>query len=473
MSSRFTALPLSSGEAFVLETEHDHRGYVVLFDGGQSKTRGPENGLFKSLKDHCPTVGNRIDIAICSHSDHDHSAGFPRFVETWVSEGNEIGEFWLPALWSPAVPEVLTDPDRLITRLREGAALAARSIVAEERLRGTEAILATEDRIPAFRSIDQRIRSEGLKYLRERPRIDRMETTILADRTEESGEAMVARSLGLGLQELAVVRRNLEESHLLTVPLGERLSANRPQIHWYFVDTERASPEAFQLAETLTRSVIETAEAIQAIATVAVSHSIPIRWFDFTAFENEGAAPQGGISGFLEPLNTVEQRDVRREANSLALFYSLKLTEQNVSSLVFQRVETEGEPAVIFVADSRLAFGIDEPEKNFPNHLKPTDRACIFTAAHHGSRNNDRAYEVLEEWLGAELFRDSFAVRNGGVHNQTLDGFLKVGNRRCAQCYQCHGGDWSQLVTIGTVGNEWSWPPDQGGKCGTPKARRR
>ena len=90
MSSRFTALPLSSGEAFVLETEHDHRGYVVLFDGGQSKTRGPENGLFKSLKDHCPTVGNRIDIAICSHSDHDHSAGFPRFVETWVSEGNEI-----------------------------------------------------------------------------------------------------------------------------------------------------------------------------------------------------------------------------------------------------------------------------------------------------------------------------------------------------------------------------------------------
>lgn len=155
----------------------------------------------------------------------------------------------------------------------------------------------------------------------------------------------------------------------------------------------------------------------------------------------------------------------------MILFFSLKLTEQNVSSLVFQRVEEGSEPCVIFVADSRLAFGVDKPEGNFPKHLSSPNKSVIFTAAHHASRNNDRAYVVLKDWLGANLFQKSYAVRNGGVHNQTLADYLKLENRRCAQCYQCHGGDWNQLVRLETVNGECSWPPNQGGKCGVPKKK--
>lgn len=170
------------------------------------------------------------------------------------------------------------------------------------------------------------------------------------------------------------------------------------------------------------------------------------------------------------PLNTVEVEKIDREIDGLKLFYSLKLTEQNVSSLVFQRVPTASEPSVIFVADSRLAFGIDEPRESFHKHLVVPDGPLIYTAAHHGSRNNDRAYDVLKEWLG-EHFDGSIAVRNGGVHNQTLDGFLGVSNRRCAQCYQCHGGDWCQLVQLVSEGTSWMWPSEDGRRCGKPKRR--
>ena len=51
MASRFTALPLSTGESFVLETDHGDRRWVILYDGGQTKGIGPKkNELFQLLR---------------------------------------------------------------------------------------------------------------------------------------------------------------------------------------------------------------------------------------------------------------------------------------------------------------------------------------------------------------------------------------------------------------------------------------
>nr|WP_272212714.1 hypothetical protein [Marinicella sp. W31]MDC2878624.1 hypothetical protein [Marinicella sp. W31] len=170
-------------------------------------------------------------------------------------------------------------------------------------------------------------------------------------------------------------------------------------------------------------------------------------------------------------MNAVELKRIERETNAMLMYLKLTLTEQNVASLVFQRVQTDDEPGVLFLGDSRLAFGIDRPVRDFDNHLVQPDRPLVYTAAHHGSRNNDHAYKMLGNWLPA-LFGKSIAVRNGGVWNQTLSGFLGAKYRRCAQCYQCHGSGWSQLVQINTDGPNWSWPADQGGKCGVPKRNR-
>lgn len=476
MSSRFTALPLSIGESFVLETDHKGKRKVVLVDGGQTKGDGVKyNTLYKALRRHCSDIKDHIDIAICTHSDHDHSGGFPSFIKTWTDAGNRIEELWLPALWSPAVRDALINPDHLLARLQNGASQAAGMILQNERALGELAFARAEtDETPPIHTLDEIIHDVGTRILAERGEREIASFhEIPLDDEEESQDENVARSWGFRPDELDALGVSLEESDLLAATLKERsVMAQRDPVLFLDADHRLLSAAERNLARSLLATVVETADAIRDIAKAAVNPRIPVRWFDFTPFEL-GAKPAGGVPGFLKPLNTVEVGAPLRAVTDTQLFFSLKLTEQNVSSLVFQRVETEQEPSVIFVADSRLAFGVYRPEKDFRNHLEKVTRPCVYTSAHHGSRNNDRAYEVLENWLGEALYQKSLSVRNGGVWNQTLAGYLAVKNRRCAQCYQCHGGDWSQLVQVQTRRGRWMIPPDQGGKCGVPRGRRK
>lgn len=476
MSSRFTAVPLGSGESFILETDVEGRRKVVLVDGGQSKRDDPaKNELLLAIERHCPGIGERIDIAICTHRDHDHAGGFPAFVKAWLSRGNEIGEFWLPGAWSGAVQHVLLDPDRIISLLTEGAAeAAAMSRKAERRPTGDARFTLT---LPSTsRSIDAQVSEMRTSRRSDSRRGDDAQTfasvqhsvhdaTPEVDQHPEQRAARAAASWGFSPEDWRVIAGNLDSSSLHVAPLSERFSLQNA--FWWLSSKLGADP----LARTLAANAIDTAEAIRAIATAAVSFDIPVRWFDFELFE-DGRPPAGGRPGFLIPLNAVEVAAAPRQDEALVLFLKLTLTEQNVASLVFQRVETDEEPGVIFVADSRLAFGIDRPERPFEKHTSPISRPIIYTAAHHGSRNNDHAYEMLAAWLGG-VYPSSIAVRNGGVWNQSLEGYLGVELRRCAQCYQCHGGAWSQLVQITSGSGRWIWPSEQGRACGTPRAKVR
>jgi len=493
MASKFTALPLSSGESFILETDHGGKRRVILVDGGQSKSTNPKkNGLYKAIRRCCPDITDTIDIAICTHRDHDHAGGFPAFIETWLAEGNDIGEFWLPGGWAGAVEMALTNPDRLVTMLRDGANTAADRIGEHERDRETEVESMTSRSFPGktLRSIqaemhDMRIEGSWPGSSREQAGANRCmedDRSVGSSRTEHA-----ANSWGFTVNDWEAIRSDLETSAIHVEPLADRAGTYNQLSGEVFVEEVfidgNGEPDRWisrrvfdgvnptsQLARSLFRNIIDTAEAIRNIASAAVMFDIPVRWFDFSAFE-KGAKPSGGIKGFLQPLNAVELRQAERETNALKLFFKLTLTEQNVASLVFQRLETDSEPGAIFLGDSRLAFGIDQPERNFEKHLVQPNRPIVYTAPHHGSRNNDRAYEVLADWLPG-LFGASIAVRNGGVWNQTLSGYLSVKNRRCAQCYQCHGGDWSQPVQISSDGPKWIWPSSLGLKCGVPKRKK-
>ena len=81
---RFKALEIGSGDAFLIETE----GKQILFDSGGSKSI-----IKKLLKNN-----KKIDLAICSHNDRDHSNGFIGLLE---DPKFEIVEIWLPGLWLP------------------------------------------------------------------------------------------------------------------------------------------------------------------------------------------------------------------------------------------------------------------------------------------------------------------------------------------------------------------------------------
>lgn len=84
MSLQFKALGIGSGDAFLIEDENK----TILFDSGGSKTK-----LVKLLKKKI----KKIDLAICSHNDIDHTNGFIGLLE---SSDIDIEEIWLPGLWA-------------------------------------------------------------------------------------------------------------------------------------------------------------------------------------------------------------------------------------------------------------------------------------------------------------------------------------------------------------------------------------
>lgn len=83
MSTRFTALTIKEGDAFLLEDN----GWNCLFD----------SGVDDKIVDLLKYKGiNKLDLAICSHNDEDHAQGFIELLES----GFIIDEIWLPGLWA-------------------------------------------------------------------------------------------------------------------------------------------------------------------------------------------------------------------------------------------------------------------------------------------------------------------------------------------------------------------------------------
>jgi len=121
MTSVFTALLPSSGESFLLETEHNGAPRVVLVDAGRA------NFLREAIETKKPgNTVERIDIAICTHADKDHAGGFPNFIKSWYGKsGKTIGEIWLPAAWAIVDKYLQGELPNLSKRLRSGAEASA------------------------------------------------------------------------------------------------------------------------------------------------------------------------------------------------------------------------------------------------------------------------------------------------------------------------------------------------------------
>ena len=81
MNTRFTALEIGSGDAFLLEDA----GKTILFDSGGSKSK-----IVSLLKKRGI---EKLDLAICSHNDKDHANGFLGLLNSSI----KIKEIWLPS----------------------------------------------------------------------------------------------------------------------------------------------------------------------------------------------------------------------------------------------------------------------------------------------------------------------------------------------------------------------------------------
>jgi hypothetical protein len=81
---KFKSLLIGSGDSFLVEDNESR----YLIDSGGSTT------LIKSL------IKEKIDLAICTHNDADHSKGF---IGLLSSSKHEIKEIWLPGIWASVI----------------------------------------------------------------------------------------------------------------------------------------------------------------------------------------------------------------------------------------------------------------------------------------------------------------------------------------------------------------------------------
>lgn len=101
MTCKFTAIPVGSGDSFLLEKY----GKKIVVDGGRNK---------KYLRNYLKCTANidNIDVVVCTHNDIDHSGGILGLLDTSCRIG--IGEVWLPASWSYQLPSLLRCPYKFV-----------------------------------------------------------------------------------------------------------------------------------------------------------------------------------------------------------------------------------------------------------------------------------------------------------------------------------------------------------------------
>ena len=101
MGSKFTALPVGQGDAFLLE-----RGErAILVDGGRAR-----HAFTSTIAAHSKT--QRLSIVVCTHADADHAEGL-----IGLLEGNtiQVEEVWLPGRWTERLADLCRDPEAFVT----------------------------------------------------------------------------------------------------------------------------------------------------------------------------------------------------------------------------------------------------------------------------------------------------------------------------------------------------------------------
>jgi hypothetical protein len=106
--SKFTALPVGKGDAFLWERAD---GKFVLVDGGQSS-----QACLAALKARTVTD---LEVVVCTHGDADHWTGLLAVLE---DPAVRVGELWVPARWGDGLKELATDPVRVLEQLLDQCA---------------------------------------------------------------------------------------------------------------------------------------------------------------------------------------------------------------------------------------------------------------------------------------------------------------------------------------------------------------
>lgn len=409
------------GDAFLYRSSKG----TVLVDGG-----GSSSALGKQLATALPGVSH-LDIVVCTHADLDHANGLKSILTHWrpVKVGKAtIGEFWLPGRWMDVVRRGLDDPkelmSELIKELDEGLLDNARAVMwteAENDAVGSfENDEGNESPVPTLSDVIKAVNETGStiqmtdvsKSNSENEQASTNAVQVDVERPSpepiDDGDHQQDYAEPFEPEWLCELRKRLANS-----PYDRRAAlafenARRRvdyRIARYQHMIERGLPRRVGTSRSTARyclALIDAAEAIVKIARHAVSHNIPIRWFDQDLYLEKGRA-QGGRAGLLLPMNSIELRAVPTAVSSPMVIRML--SKANRDSLAFYAPADAGCRGVVFCADSRLGTGFGGATP-FQSYRSMATSDQVGTAPHHAAESAASAFAFapkfgIVDWICA------------------------------------------------------------------------
>lgn len=392
------------GDAFVYKGS---KGTVLVDGGGSSATLG------RQLATALPAVSH-LDIVVCTHADLDHANGLKAILTEWrraKRATTTVGEFWLPGRWIDVIKRGADDPKALMSKLIEE--------FDEGRLDYARTAIWTKDEYDAGETFedDESDGSQTRLGVNRRPR-DAKLTTSIAEVSKPSSKNeqawLVAERLATPTPREPVNDIHQPQDYVkpfepewlsdMRERLPNALDDGRADLAFenarrrvdyrtarYPHIVARGLPRRVGMSQTTARyclALIDVAEAIIKIARHAISHGVPIRWFDQDLYVEKGHA-KGGRPGLLLPMNSIELQSTPTTTSPPLV--ARMLSKANRESLAFYAPADTDCRGVVFCADSRLGTG-NGGVTPFQSYVSMASSDQIGTAPHHAAESAASAY---------------------------------------------------------------------------------
>lgn len=387
MTSRFVALPVKEGDAFLL----NRNGTVVLVDGGKEKI------IKKLLWEHGQLKDDVLDIVVCTHNDLDHSGGILKILN---SGRFVIKELRVPSVWKE-ICIYIGDTDESKRNFCKIIVNAIRDRVINGNIQNDDLKQFAEKILNDPDGIENRYDNYPERW--------KFDDKIF----EKNGDLLVGYSYEL------IFGSSVQEP------------ASMSKLVWSLIDEGLFSSSREQniLCLGLLNAVTASVKNIWCIVTIAARKRIHVNYY---IRDNKVQILTTGKS-FLVPVNArkTSARDIlakmaikklkSEESESVSVMVTLAKSLSNRESIAFYAVETETEPGVLFCAECCVQ----------PHGLSPL-RTIIATVPHHGASDNKSVYQDAERWA----MRKVVWVRSDSKNMvRPCDEFLKLRSKKyCTRC---------------------------------------
>lgn len=382
MTSRFVALPVKEGDAFLLS----RNGKVVLVDGGKGKT------IKKLIRDHGHLKNNVIDIVVCTHNDLDHSGGIIKILN---DDSFVVRELKVPSIWKEICIYIgdTNESKRnfckiIVSTVRDR--VVSRNVQADDVKQFVEKILNDPER-----------------------RENRYGNYPLDDKIFEKNEDFL-----INYTFEKIFSSSDQELNALS------------RLAWIMIDKGLFSGDRNQniLCLSLLNQLSVFVKNIWKIISIASGKKIHINYY----IRDDAVLLVTGTT-FLVPVNArkVTGRDITtrvvkkklkgEESEAVSIMVTVAKSVSNRESIAFYAVETETDPGVLFCAECCVR----------PRGIQPF-RTIIATVPHHGASDNKSVYQDVERWTNGKVVW----VRSDSKNTvRPCDEFLKLRSEKyCTRC---------------------------------------